>query len=76
MRNQDVNQGGDRYVMALYYAYGRADADNKAIGHIQVKPLAFAEFYDAQWADYLRGQCSHMPSVQDAWDQFRRMVKS
>lgn len=65
----------DRYVMALYYAYGRRDATCRGATTIPATPEAipFAEFYTSLWDEFQRGQSSHMPSVQDAWDQYRRM---
>jgi len=62
-------QTGERYIMALYYAYGRADA---ARSINVVDPIVFAEHYLSMFADFTSGQCSYMPSVQDAWDRFRR----
>jgi hypothetical protein len=66
----------DRYIMALYYAHGRADAQAKAGERQSVGPTLFAEFYAAQWAQYIAGEQSFMPSVQDAWDLYRRSLHS
>lgn len=64
----------DRYLMALYYGYGRKDA---AIGEPKAPdPINFAEFYAAQWDEFQRGAASSMPSVQDAWDLYRRSRRS
>lgn len=69
-----------RYVMALYYAYGRADASSPSITtggrRTLVDPIAFAEFYMARWEEFTTGQSSHMPSVQDSWDTYRRSLAS
>jgi hypothetical protein len=62
----------DRLIMALYYAHGRNDAPD---GATVVGALPFAEWYAAQWDEFQRGECSFMPSVQDAWDTYRRSVK-
>jgi hypothetical protein len=61
--------GPDRYLMALYYAYGRKDAGGVGC---YIDPVAFAEFYAAQWQQFGSGQMSFMPSVQACWDQYRR----
>lgn len=62
----------ERFVMALYYAYGRSDATR----HWVVDPISFAEFYAAQYAEFLTGSISYMPSVQSAFDVYRRSVAS
>lgn len=69
-----VAAGYQRQVMALYYAYGRADAHAAPL--VRVDPIAFSEHYMSLWEDFSNGQCSHMPSVQDAWDRFRRSLAS
>lgn len=67
--------GDRRYLMALYYGYGRQD---QLIAHgndWSVEPINFAEFYAAQWADYASGRSSSMHAVQDAWEIYRRSLK-
>jgi len=64
-------QTGERFLMALYYAYGRNDSIRSTLD-----PIAFAEHYMGLFADFTNGEASHMPSVQDSWDHFRRMVAS
>src|SRR5690349_11383495 len=63
----------DRYIMALYYGYGRQDAAN---WEQELDPIRFAEHYAALWADVESGRSSFCPSVQDAWEQFRRSLAS
>jgi len=59
-----------RFLMGLYYAHGRNDA---ALYQAErVDAIAFAERYAAQWDEFQRGACSFMPSVQDAFDIYRR----
>lgn len=68
------NTHNDRTIMALYYAFGRADADRAAGDRVRVEAISFAEFYSAQWDEFQRGECSFMPSVQDAWDTYRQSL--
>ena len=63
------SQTSERYLMALYYAYGRNDSIQS-----QLDPIKFAEHYMSLFTDFTNGEASHMPSVQDAWDHYRRMV--
>ena len=70
----DEQQYSQRYIMALYYAYGRADAPLAYEGPQRVDPIKFAEFYMAQWDEFQRGESSYMRSVQDAWDVYRRSL--
>lgn len=70
-----------RFIMALYYAHGRADHhrwipdENRPLVYLP-DPIAFAEWYAAQWDEFQRGACSHCPSVQDAYDTYRRSLAS
>jgi len=64
-----LSSSAERYLMALYYAYGRKDAGGVGC---YIDPVAFAEFYAAQWQQFGSGQMSFMPSVQACWDQYRR----
>jgi hypothetical protein len=79
MENPDMatptphTQTGERYIMALYYGYGRQDACRT---HSTVDPIVFAEHYLSLFADFTNGESSYMPSVQDAWDRFRRSQAS
>jgi len=65
----------DRFLMALYYAYGRNDADIQAGRDWPFEPIAFAEFHDAQWKALERGDASYCPSVQDSYEIYRRSLK-
>lgn len=65
------SQTNERFIMALYYAYGRNDSIQS-----QLDPIKFAEHYLGLFADFTNGEASHMPSVQDAWDRFRRSLAS
>lgn len=56
----------ERFIMALYYAYGRNDAIQSV-----VEPLKFAEHYAALYDDFQRGESSYMPSVQDTFSTYR-----
>jgi hypothetical protein len=59
-----------RYVMALYYAYGRNDSVAGTIGEVYVPPIEFAEHYQELYAALEAGTSSFCPSVQDAWTAF------
>jgi hypothetical protein len=60
----------DRQLMALYYGYGRKDA---SIGEpVAPDPLRFSEFYRSQAEEFFHGTSSYLPSVQEAWDVYRR----
>jgi hypothetical protein len=77
----EVAASYQRQVMALYYAYGRLDHHNSLPPENRVlvrlpDPIKFGEWYLAQWADFTNGECSFMPSVQDAWDIYRRSLAS
>lgn len=61
-----------RYLMALYYAYGRADAARQTGAANIPEPMPFAEHYAAMYDEFMNGTVSSMPSVQDAWDVYRR----
>jgi hypothetical protein len=63
----------ERYIMALYYAYGRADERRD---WERPEPIQFAEHYAALHDDMASGRSSHCPSVQDAWDRYRRSLAS
>ena len=71
------NCHNDRFMMGLYYAYGRHDAAAAARkGWPPFEPIAFAEHYAALWRDCETGRSSFCPSVQDAWDGYRRAKAS
>ena len=74
MTAQHASDAAQRQIMALYYAYGRSDG--AAPTNTRVDPIDFSEFYLGLFQEFTSGQCSHMPSVQDAWDLFRRSVAS
>jgi len=66
----------DRYIMALYYAYGRSDAQQQAGERVSVGAIPFAEWYAARYDEMLNGSASFCPSVQDGWDTYRRSLAS
>lgn len=70
------SQNSERFLMALYYAYGRADSSHGLTEAAKVDPIPFAEHYMDLFADFTNGEASYMPSVQAAWDVYRRSLVS
>jgi hypothetical protein len=59
-----AQEAEQRFLMALYYAYGRSDAGAK------VDPMAFAKHYARMFEDLQAGVAGHCPSVQDAFGYY------
>ena len=53
----------ERRLMAIYYAYGRKDAERSTIDANE-----FGDHYAALWAEVEAGTSGFCPSVQDAYD--------
>lgn len=61
----------DRYLMALWYAFGRIDAGEGAgLLVLATDGPAFADEHAALTRDFLTEKTTYLPNIMDCWNEY------